>query len=54
MKLRKEVSVVIILKVMFIWGLWWLCFSHPVKDQLTSTRLGQHFFNSDMRGIHGL
>lgn len=57
MRLRKEVSVVIVLKVMFIWGLWYICFSHPVKDQLTSARLGQHFFHtnniSNLRGEHG-
>ena len=48
--LSKEISCVLILKVLFILGLWWLCFSHPIQEHLTSADLGQHILNSNVLG----
>ena len=48
--LVKEISLVLILKILFLMGLWWLCFSHPIQEHLTSADLGQHLLNGTTLG----
>ncbi len=43
--LRKELSLVLLLKVFFILALWWLCFSHPVQQHITARVMQQHLMN---------
>lgn len=50
MPLLKEISIILILKVLFLAGLWWLCFSHPLQEHLTSVDLGQHILNTNSPG----
>jgi len=39
---RKEISLVIAAKLIGLFLLWWLCFSHPMDKQLTSQQVAQH------------
>jgi hypothetical protein len=43
--LRKEISFVLLLKVLFILGLWWICFSHPVQKHITPQVMQQHLLD---------
>lgn len=40
--LHKEITIVVIVKLIAIFILWYFCFSHPVKDHLTTRVMQQH------------
>lgn len=46
MTLRKELFWIIILKLFALIGLWYLFFSHPIKDHLNTAALAQHFLQA--------
>lgn len=37
-----EISVVLLIKAMFLMLLWHLCFSHPLGDQLNDQQMAAH------------
>ncbi len=40
---RKEITILLILKLFALFTLWGLFFSHPLSDQLKQSALIQHF-----------
>ncbi len=46
MTLRKELVCILALKLLALIALWYLFFSHPIKDHLTTKALAQHFLES--------
>ena len=44
--LRYEITAAITLKLVLLFGLWALCFSHPVKSHITNESMRAHFLSS--------
>lgn len=40
---RKEIILVITLKLLALTVIWFVCFSHPVSKKLTPQSLAQHY-----------
>ena len=45
--LRKEISVVIVLKLCFLMLLWYVCFRSPIQPSARQTGLTERFFQQD-------
>lgn len=45
MSLRKEIALVLVIKLFLIWGIWFLFFSHPVDKQLSSDQFANVIFS---------
>lgn len=43
--LSKEIGLALLFKVLFILGLWWCCFSHPLQKSITPAVMQQHLMN---------
>lgn len=43
-RLGKEISHLLLVKLLGLFVLWYLCFSHPVKHNLTTGKIAQHIF----------
>ncbi len=46
-----EISVILILKAIFIYAIWAICFSHPLDDsnpKMMSEAVKTHFFNQNI------
>lgn len=39
--LRREIAAIVVVKVLLIFALWYICFSHPVENQLTVQKMQQ-------------
>jgi hypothetical protein len=48
---RKEITLVICLKVIAIFILWKLCFSHPESRSITPDKMVQRFANMSSRKV---
>jgi len=48
-RLRREIILVILLKLMVLWGLWNYCFSHPVAKSARKTLIEQTLFTNNNR-----
>lgn len=44
--LRKEITIILIIKLMLLTLLWYVCFSHPTAKQLDTQALGQHLIGT--------
>lgn len=42
--LRKEIAIVVIVKLVAISIIWYICFSNPIKDYLNTGVIQQHIF----------
>lgn len=40
---RKEITLVIIIKLLALTLIWFVCFSHPLSKKLTPQTLAQHY-----------
>jgi len=47
---RQEILYVIIVKVLFLYGLWWLCFSHPPEKKQMTALAAAHLFTPSHTG----
>lgn len=45
--LSLEITVMLIIKLIIIYILWYCCFSHPIDKTLTSGAISTHLFNSN-------
>ncbi len=45
--LKKEITIILIIKLMLLTLLWYVCFSHPVAPQLNIQALGQHLLSDN-------
>ena len=45
-RLTKEVSIVLILKLIFIFLLWTLFFSHPLAKHINDSKFAEHLLNN--------
>lgn len=48
---RYEISGLLILKVILLWLIWTICFSHPVEnhdEKIMSQEVTSHFFGSNL------
>lgn len=43
---RKEIVLVITLKLLALTLIWFISFSHPISKQLTPSKLAQHYLHS--------
>ena len=43
--LRYEITAAIALKLTLLFLLWFFCFSHPIKNQLTDEKMRAHFLS---------
>ena len=43
--LRKEIVLVLVIKLLLIWGIWFLFFSHPVDERLSSDQFAKAIFS---------
>lgn len=50
MKLRKEISAIILLKLLGLSLLWWFFFSQPVDKSLYQSQLAQHYTSMEKYG----
>ena len=32
-QLRVEIAIIVVIKIVLLWLIWWLCFSHPVSKE---------------------
>lgn len=44
--LRKEIALVIIIKLILIFIIWFTCFSNPISDRLTTESMQKHIFGN--------
>lgn len=44
--MRFEIITVLILKLLLLWALWLICFSHPIDKNLTPEIISAHLFKS--------
>lgn len=43
-KLGKELSLLIMLKLVIIYGVWLLCFSHPIEKSKIKQHVSEHIY----------
>lgn len=43
--LSYEIIGMFIIKLLIIYGLWFICFSHPIDKSLTPDNIAVHIFN---------
>ncbi len=46
--LKKEITIILIIKMMLLTVLWYVCFSHPVAPQINSQVLSQHLLSDNV------
>ncbi len=46
LKLGKEISLAIVMKLILIFLLWAVCFSHPLTSHLSAADVARHFASS--------
>jgi hypothetical protein len=42
-KLRKEITVCLIVKIILLTVLWWVCYRHPFTEQYSAQKVAQIF-----------
>ena len=42
LSLRNEIIIALAVKLLLLYGLWALCFSHPIEKQMTDRDIQQH------------
>lgn len=42
---RQEMISVVVVKLLMLMVLWWVCFSHPVKHELTPGKVAERLFS---------
>ncbi|OGT63512.1 MAG: hypothetical protein A3E85_00830 [Gammaproteobacteria bacterium RIFCSPHIGHO2_12_FULL_45_12] len=48
---RKEMILVILVKLVALGILWYVCFSHPLDKHLSITALSGHWLGTDREGV---
>ena len=46
--LAKELTLVVLVKLILLTTLWYVCFSNPIAPQITSKSIHQHLFQSKL------